>query len=217
MAADDRAQRLFALSFALMAELVEGAPVPALVAQTFPGGGQYDCLSLFAPDRSEQLALNRHGSTHVHATGARLDVWERLLAGEPPAQVAEPILRAVRWAGGANPRNAPAAAFCREVAFSLDAFRRRGTALRCLNLPEAGGSALGFPAAERARADHARSCVWQPDEILWRVERAEDADGEPIALLSSIGEVFVRGEEAGRPICELRAVLERGLACPSHA
>jgi hypothetical protein len=51
-----------------VASLTERYQAPTRVLETHPGGGQYDCISLYWPGRSwtgQHIDLNREGSAHI--------------------------------------------------------------------------------------------------------------------------------------------------------
>jgi hypothetical protein len=94
-----------ALSWHLVAELLAGWPGRFAVTQTYPGGGQYDCLTLtdLSVDSSlRQIDLNRNGSAFVWSKGE--NTWSWVWRGIWAELIADPNLpgAAVRIAQHAN-------------------------------------------------------------------------------------------------------------------
>jgi hypothetical protein len=68
-------------SWRLVSELMRRYPNKYTVIQTYPGGGMYDCLSLFTKkDHLHVADFNREGSFHVFLEGAKSssDIWQMM-------------------------------------------------------------------------------------------------------------------------------------------
>ena len=65
------------------------------VIETHPGGGQYDCLSLYTPDHGHVADFNRQGRFHAWRQHggpvASLDIWPRLIGNPDPTEVLDEI------------------------------------------------------------------------------------------------------------------------------
>jgi len=68
-------------SWRLVSEIIRRYPEKYTVIQTYPGGGMYDCLSLYTKKDHLHIAdLNREGSFHVFLEGAKssFDIWQMM-------------------------------------------------------------------------------------------------------------------------------------------
>lgn len=103
-----------ALAWTVAAELVRRHPDDAIVLETHPGGGQYDCVTVCARSSGEEsqwpggwrtiVDMNKepgghltHRSWHGQSERGRLNWLEVLLSEDLRAEVIEPIERAEGW------------------------------------------------------------------------------------------------------------------------
>lgn len=88
-------------------------PYTFRVYETHPGGGQYDCLSLYTPDRQTHFDFNLvGGSLHVWANGShmeRLDIVDDYLRCENPKELLDRVcaLAGLGFAGKLPPSDGP--------------------------------------------------------------------------------------------------------------
>lgn len=88
-------------SWRFVAELARRYPGTFAIIETHPGGGLYDCLSIYSqadPHNGGHIDLNRAGSAHIHRpfgpTGAARSVpglWDDLLAAPDPKTVLDRV------------------------------------------------------------------------------------------------------------------------------
>ncbi|GAB4520299.1 MAG: hypothetical protein Kow0047_31520 [Anaerolineae bacterium] len=88
------AQLIEIASWRIVAELYRRYPGKFHVIETHPGGGQYDCLSLYDRQTGRLVAdFNRRGGLHFHDTGEAMDIWQELLVAPTPKPVLDEVCR----------------------------------------------------------------------------------------------------------------------------
>ena len=88
------AQLIEVASWRIVSELLRRYPGKFVMVETHPGGGQYDCLSLFH-DKRHVADLNRVGNFNVFngkQDPSPKSIWQ-LLAEEPPQDVLDKVCR----------------------------------------------------------------------------------------------------------------------------
>jgi hypothetical protein len=93
-------------SWTLASELIRRAPKRLHIAEMHPGGGQYDCLSIFRTDlECDVCTFNRVGSFtafkwfdngHDRACWTQIDVWDRVARGDSTRDILDEICNLIR-------------------------------------------------------------------------------------------------------------------------
>ena len=99
-------------SWRIVSELYRRHPDCIKVIETHPGGGLYDCLSIFAAQNRHMADFNRAGRFHVFQrfdgssdTPEPLDIWPAMLNEPTPVSVLDQVCRML---GLAIPEHRPA-------------------------------------------------------------------------------------------------------------
>jgi hypothetical protein len=93
-------------SWTLASELIRRAPQHLHIAEMHPGGGQYDCLSIFQTDLECNLCtFNRVGSFTAFKWfdngrdrdfSTQIDVWDRVAKGDSTREILDEISNLIR-------------------------------------------------------------------------------------------------------------------------
>lgn len=101
------------------------------VAETHPGGGQYDCITLGDASRGDQRSvvnLNRRGAIHIHTSDGTTsldDGWERAVNGHADSVAAD-----IGLALGLQTRRTPVSPTTRTYRRAIELGQRAGESLR---------------------------------------------------------------------------------------
>ncbi len=189
------AQLIEVASWRIISELHRRYPGKFVMVETHPGGGQYDCLSLFH-DKRHVADFNRVGSFHDFNGQPSLDIW-RLLAEEEPQAVLDQICRRLELP---IPVKLPPstqdvltyrfiAAFLSHSVFGREKWECRNGYYDSTGMGECGVSHLfnQFPEAkERLRVSVPNDLLEIPAYRFWFVIR----DYKPLICLETTGTVW---------------------------
>lgn len=110
MSAEPARRFVLAQSWWIASEVVRRQPHLRIV-ETQPGGGQYDCLTVYDPGRDNRplLDLNRNGTMHAHVSGFDSLEWSEAIAAANAHDVVRKLERATGFTATAKaPASGPA-------------------------------------------------------------------------------------------------------------
>lgn len=182
-------------SWRIVSELLRRFPGEFQVIETHPGGGMYDCLSLFR-DNQHIADFNRVGSFHVFNSTSDhppLDIW-RALADEDIQKVLDQICRNLELQVPAKlPSSTPdvivyrfIAAFLGHSAFGKEKWECRNGYFDSSGYEDSGPSKSFdmFPAAQdRTRVNFENDLLRTPAYRFWFIKK----NGKPVICLETTG------------------------------
>lgn len=182
-------------SWRIVSELLRRFPGKFQVIETHPGGGMYDCLSIFSNAR-HVADFNRAGSFHVFDSSSGqspLDIWH-LLAEEDIKDVLDLVCRSLELKAPAKlPPSTPAvivyrfiAAFLGHSVFGKDEWECRNGYFDSSGMTECSiNSAFElFPEAkDRARVSLPSDLLQIPAYRFWFIKK----NGNPVICLETTG------------------------------
>jgi len=89
-------------SWRIVSELARRYPDKFTIIETHPGGGQYDCLSLYIKNKIHIADFNRKGSLHIFNTvnGKQVNysrsIWDVIIASEDLKQILDDICSRIK-------------------------------------------------------------------------------------------------------------------------
>ena len=211
------------LSWRLLTETVRRAPLRLRILEMHPGGGQYDCLSLYTVEQEEVAHLNRLGSFTTWATlrekgigpasADSWDIWSDVHTEVTPVELVDGICSRI---GLPVPRklpssNAPILVY-RFIAELLSWTPCRPQTWECrsgyLDTSGWGGGRReslfeAFPATQRHLDRRQESdLLGEPAYRFWFILR----DGEPVLCLETTGLVWNLNGDSIEIVDEYRKV-----------
>ena len=177
-------------SWCLVNEIMRRYPNRYTIIQTHPGGGMYDCLSLFTKKGHIHVAdLNREGSFHVFLEGAcsSFDIWQMMSKEDDMKDVLNRVSEALRMPIPSKlPPSTPEivcyrfiASFLSQTAFTRDKWRCRNGCFDS-SAPYARGGKIKdfekFPGAvDRLRTNKKDDIENESSYRFWFLRKAENS------------------------------------------
>jgi len=178
-------------SWRLVSEIIRRYPEKYTVIQTYPGGGMYDCLSLYTKKDHLHIAdLNREGSFHVFLEGAKssFDIWQMMFnTHDLKKDILNRVSEALRMPVPAKlPPSTPEilcyrfiATFLSHTAFTRDNWRCRNGFFDSSAPYECGGEIKDFEkfpgAIDRLRTKQKTDIEDEPSYRFWFLSKDENS------------------------------------------
>jgi hypothetical protein len=189
-------------SWRIVTELYRRYPGEFRVIETHPGGGQYDCLSLYDERDFSNLAhFNRGGSLFIHRTKQRMEqIWEDLLNAPNPKAILDTICQMLGYSKVSKmPPSTPTtlvyrfiATFLTHAAFGIQTWECRSG---IIDTSGYGGGIVKdferFPQAQkRVEVRMDRDLLDEPAYRFWFLKK----NGKPLICLETTGHLWIRDE-----------------------
>ena len=194
-------------SWRIVSELLRRYPNKFIIIETHPGGGTYDCLSLYTKKDEHCISLNRGGSLHVfmrfdsqHAHHESYPVWDELSNHENYKGVLDTICRLMNLK---VPHHLPPstssvlvyrfiATFLAHSSFGVDFWECRNGMFDSSAPYECGGVKNDFDhfpkAKERLRINLKGDVLNQPAYRFWFIKK----NNEPVLCLETSGKLWTK-------------------------
>lgn len=194
-------------SWRIISELTRRFPGKFTIIETHPGGGTYDCLSLYTKKEEHLADFNRGGTFHVFMSfdGLRkedpcYDIWSELFKTDDYKEVLDNICRMM---GLKVPKHLPSstatvivyrfiAAFLAHSYMGLEYWECRNGMFDSSAPYECGGVKSDFDsfpgAKERLRVSLKGDILNQPAYRFWFLKR----NSEPLVCLESSGSLWTK-------------------------
>lgn len=186
----------------IVSELYRRYPGKFKIIETHPGGGQYDCLSLYDGQAHHIADFNRNGSFHsFHSGGGRLgNIWQEIFGASTPKPVLDEICRMLGFPKIENvPPSTPTtlvyrfiATFLTHAALSIHRWECRN--VNCDTAGYGGGIVTGFKSFPQAQE---RIKIKLDDDILkqsayrfWFLRK----DDKPLLCLETVGLLWIQND-----------------------